>query len=149
VIATLHKNRNMPNSYIGYHFNIEPRELGSEMIAELGETALKALQKLKQESPPSYKDLWDEMILENIQILQSEEFTIEYTFAEIEQVNWNEEWEKNFEPIDVDEYHVRAPFLQTEAEYILSLSQKMSFGTGHHETTHMMIQHLLETDVTG
>jgi ribosomal protein L11 methyltransferase len=42
------------------------------------------------------------MILENIQILQSEEFTIEYTFAEIEQVNWNEEWEKNFEPIDVD-----------------------------------------------
>jgi ribosomal protein L11 methyltransferase len=40
------------------------------------------------------KDLWDEMILENIQILQSE-FT-EYTFAEIEQVNWNEEWEKNF-----------------------------------------------------
>jgi hypothetical protein len=39
---------------------------------------LKALQKLKQESPPLQKDLWDEMILENIQILQSEEFTIEY-----------------------------------------------------------------------
>jgi ribosomal protein L11 methyltransferase len=47
----------MPNSYIGYHFNIEPRELGSEiLIAEL-KPLLKALQKLKQESP-SQKDLW-------------------------------------------------------------------------------------------
>jgi ribosomal protein L11 methyltransferase len=44
-----------------------------------------------------FKDLWDETILENIQILQSEEFKIEYTFEEIDQVNWNEEWEKNFE----------------------------------------------------
>jgi ribosomal protein L11 methyltransferase len=46
---------------------------------------LKALQKLGI-SAFVQKDLWDEMILENIQILQSEEFTIEYTFAEIEQV---------------------------------------------------------------
>jgi ribosomal protein L11 methyltransferase len=65
---------------------------------------------------------------------------------------WNEEWEKNFEPIDVDgKCHVRAPFhpKQRLNMILLSLSQKMSFGTGHHETTHMMIQHLLETDVTG
>jgi ribosomal protein L11 methyltransferase len=61
----------------------------------------------------------------------------------------NEEWEKNFEPIDVDgKCHVRAP-PQTEAEYDIVIEPKMSFGTGHHETTHMMIQHLLETDVTG
>jgi ribosomal protein L11 methyltransferase len=38
---------------------------------------------------------------------------------------------------------------QTEAEYDVVIEPKMSFGTGHHETTHMMIQHLLETDVTG
>jgi ribosomal protein L11 methyltransferase len=48
------------------------------MIAELGETAFESFTELKQESPPLQKDLWDEMILENIQILQSEEFTIEY-----------------------------------------------------------------------
>jgi ribosomal protein L11 methyltransferase len=42
-LLPLHKNRNMPNSYIGYHFNIEPRELGSEiLIAELGETAFES-----------------------------------------------------------------------------------------------------------
>lgn len=66
-------------------------------------------------------------------------------------MNWNEEWEKNFEPIDVDgKCHVRAPFHpKTEAEFDIVIEPKMSFGTGHHETTHMMIQHLLETDVTG
>jgi ribosomal protein L11 methyltransferase len=68
----------------------------------------------------------------------------------IEQVNWNEEWEKNFEAIDVDgKCHVRAPFHEkTNAEFDIVIEPKMSFGTGHHETTHMMIQHILETDLT-
>ena len=66
-------------------------------------------------------------------------------------MNWNEEWEKNFEPIDVDrKCHVRAPFHEkTNAEYDIVIEPKMSFGTGHHETTHMMIQHILETDFNG
>ncbi|MDQ8014804.1 MAG: 50S ribosomal protein L11 methyltransferase, partial [Flavobacterium nitrogenifigens] len=78
-------------------------------------------------------------------------FKIEYTIEEIDQVNWNEEWEKNFEPIDVDgKCHVRAPFHEkTDAEFDIVIEPKMSFGTGHHETTHMMIQHLLEMDVKG
>ena len=78
-------------------------------------------------------------------------FTIDYTFEEIGQVNWNEEWEKNFVPIDVDgKCHVRAPFHpKTNAEYDILIEPKMSFGTGHHETTHMMIQQLLSMDVTG
>jgi ribosomal protein L11 methyltransferase len=40
------------------------------------------------------KDLWDETILEDIHILESEEFKIDYTFAEIEPINWNEEWKE-------------------------------------------------------
>ena len=74
-----------------------------------------------------------------------------YVAEEMEDKNWNEEWEKNFEPIDVDgKCHVRAPFHEkTNAEYDIVIEPKMSFGTGHHETTHMMIQHLLETDLVG
>ena len=143
----------MSNIYIGYHFTIEPLELGSEiLIAELGEKAFESF--IETETGVSafvQKDLWDEKILENIQILENPEFKIDYTFEEIEQVNWNEEWEKNFEPIDVDgKCHVRAPFHEkTNAEYDIVIEPKMSFGTGHHETTHMMIQHLLETDLVG
>ena len=142
----------MSNIYIGYHFTIAPLELGSEiLIAELGEKAFESF--IETETGVSafvQKELWDTNILEDIQILSNPEFKIEYTFEEIEQVNWNEEWEKNFEPIDVDgKCHVRAPFHEkTSAEYDIVIEPKMSFGTGHHETTHMMIQHILETDFT-
>jgi ribosomal protein L11 methyltransferase len=143
----------MSNSYIGYHFTIEPKELGSEiLIAELGEKAFESFTETETGIDAFVqKDLWDETILDDVYILQSEEFKIDYTFEEIEQVNWNEEWEKNFEPIEVDgKCHVRAPFHpKTNAEFDIVIEPKMSFGTGHHETTHMMIQHLLEMDVKG
>ena len=141
----------MSNIYIGYYFTIEPRELGSEiLLAELGETAFESFVETET-GLAAYvqKELWNENILEDIYILNNDEFKISYTFEEIEQVNWNEEWEKNFEAIDVDgKCHVRAPFHEkTNAEFDIVIEPKMSFGTGHHETTHMMIQHLLETDV--
>lgn len=143
----------MANIYIGYHFSIKPLELGSEiLIAELGETAFESFIETETGiSAYIQKDFWNENILEDIQILSNPEFEISYTFEEIEQVNWNEEWEKNFEPIDVDgKCHVRAPFHEkTNAEFDIVIEPKMSFGTGHHETTHMMIQHLLETDLVG
>ena len=143
----------MSNIYLGYHFTIEPRELGSEiLIAELGEKAFESF--IETETGISafvQKDLWTEDILDDIYILSSDEFTITHQIEEIDQVNWNEEWEKNFEAIDVDgKCHVRAPFHpKTNAEFDIVIEPKMSFGTGHHETTHMMIQHLLETDVQG
>lgn len=151
--TTFAKNNNMSNTYIGYHFKIVPLELGSEiLIAELGEKAFESF--IETESGISafvQKDLWDINLLEDIQILTNPEFKIEFTFEEIEQVNWNEEWEKNFEPIDVDgKCHVRAPFHEkTNAEFDIIIEPKMSFGTGHHETTHMMIQHILETNLVG
>jgi ribosomal protein L11 methyltransferase len=142
----------MSNIYIGYHFTIEPIELGSEiLIAELGEKAFESFIETETGiSAYVQKELWNDTILEDIQILENPEFTIKYTFEEIEQVNWNEEWEKNFEAIDVDgKCHVRAPFHEkTNAEFDIVIEPKMSFGTGHHETTHMMIQHILETDFT-
>jgi len=142
----------MSNIYIGYHFQINPLELGSEiLIAELGEKAFESFIETETGiSAYVQKELWSENILEDIQILDNSEFNISYTFEEIEQVNWNEEWEKNFEAIEVDgKCHVRAPFHEkTNAEYDIVIEPKMSFGTGHHETTHMMIQHILETDFT-
>ena len=152
-IITFAKKLFMSNIYLGYHFTIEPKEPGSEiLIAELGEKAFETFTETETGiSAYVKKDLWDENILDGIYILESEEFKIEYTVEEIDQVNWNEEWEKNFEAIDVDgKCHVRAPFHpKTNAEYDIVIEPKMSFGTGHHETTHMMIQHLLEMNVEG
>lgn len=143
----------MSNSYLGYHFKVEPKELGTEiLVAELGEKPFESFVETDF-GLTAYvqKGLWTPDILEDIYVLESPEFTISYTVEEIEQVNWNEEWEKNFEPIDVDgKCHVRAPFHpKTDAAFDIVIEPKMSFGTGHHETTHMMIQHLLEMDVKG
>lgn len=71
----------MSNIYIGYHFAIEPKELGSEiLIAELGEKAFESFTETETGiSAFVQKDLWDENILDDIFILQSEEFKIEYT----------------------------------------------------------------------
>lgn len=143
----------MSNTYIGYHFTVEPKELGSEiLVAELGELPFESFIETENGvSAYIQKEFWNENILDDVYILGNEEFKISYEFEEIEQVNWNEEWEKNFTPIDVDgKCYVRAPFHEkSNAEYEIIIEPKMSFGTGHHETTHMMIQHLLETDLVG
>ncbi|KGO93707.1 50S ribosomal protein L11 methyltransferase [Flavobacterium subsaxonicum] len=139
--------------YIGYHFTVAPKEPGAEILmAELGEMPFESFEETENGlSAYIQKQLWTEDVLNDIQILGSDEFTITYTIEEIEQVNWNEEWEKNFEPIDVDNTcRVRAPFHEKiDVQYDIVIEPKMSFGTGHHETTFMMIQHLLETDVAG
>jgi len=139
--------------YIGYYFTVEPKDPGAEILmAELGEKAFESFEETETGlSAYVQKQFWDENILSDIQIFNSDEFKISYTVEEIEQVNWNEEWERNFEPIEVDDTcRVRAPFHEyKDVTYDIVIEPKMSFGTGHHETTFMMIQHLLETDLQG
>lgn len=138
-------------SYIGYHFTVEPLVPGVEiLIAELGEKAFESFEETAiGVSAYVQQDLWTEDILEDIFILQSDQFTITYRKEEIEQVNWNEEWEKNFNPIDVEGIcYIRAPFHEkTQAKYDIVIEPKMSFGTGHHETTYMMVRQILNNDM--
>jgi ribosomal protein L11 methyltransferase len=142
---------NMSNIiYIGYQFKVTPLQPGVEiLIAELGYAGFESFVET-EEGVTAYiqKEEWNGDILNDIQILESDEFEITYTFEDIEQVNWNEEWEKNFSPIVVDDVcSVRAPFHEKpNTQYDIVIEPKMSFGTGHHETTHMMIQHILKND---
>ena len=143
----------MSEIYIGYDFVVEPVQPATEiLIAELGYAGFESFVE-NEEGVTAYikKDEWDAFILEDIQILKSTEFKITYNFNEIEQTNWNEEWEKNFNPIEVDGLvTVRAPFHEKPStKFDLVIEPKMSFGTGHHETTHMMIQHILKNDFEG
>lgn len=85
-------------------------------------------------------------------ILADNEFQhIEFTTQPLEDKNWNEEWEKNFEPVVVaGKVAIRAPFhspFQTEHEIIIE--PKMSFGTGHHATTASVIHLMLKEDFNG
>lgn len=75
----------------------------------------------------------------------------EYSFITntIEQKNWNEVWESNFEPVVVDNFcAIRADFHESinSAEHEIIITPKMSFGTGHHATTYMMIEQMRDID---
>ena len=136
--------------YIGYDFIVSlPQPATEILIAELGYVGFDSfVENEKGVTAYIQKDKWNAFILDDINILSSKEFEITFEFNEIEQTNWNEEWEKNFEPIVVDnQVTVRAPFHdKPTTKYDLVIEPKMSFGTGHHETTYMMIQHILKND---
>lgn len=134
-------------NYIEYDFTVSPTEMGAEILmAELAEVGFDSFEDtptgIKAYIP---KDSWNEQILQDIYLLSNPEFTISYQITEIEQVNWNEEWEKNFSPIVVEDLcTVRANFHPVpNTRYDIVITPKMSFGTGHHETTYMMLQQLL------
>ncbi|HQV55491.1 MAG: 50S ribosomal protein L11 methyltransferase [Chitinophagaceae bacterium] len=74
---------------------------------------------------------------------------LSYSQSTIEETNWNAVWESNFDPVIVDDFvSIRADFHEQikGVEHEILITPKMSFGTGHHATTYMMIQQMREID---
>ena len=144
----------MSNSiYLEYNFKVTPVQPASDiLIAELGEVQFESFVET-EDGVQAYikKEDWYPNILDDLHILTNPLFSIDYDYSEIEQENWNATWESNFNPIQVgDQCVVRAPFHdKPEVDYDIVIEPKMSFGTGHHETTYMMLQHILDHDFKG
>jgi len=84
--------------------------------------------------------------------LYNDMITFSYEVNLIPQKNWNEVWESNFKPIEVgDQIYVRATFHDPKPEfpYEIIIDPKMAFGTGHHDTTCLMMSSMMETDFNG
>lgn len=89
----------------------------------------------------------------NLEIVQNPLFEISFDFKKIEDQNWNEVWERNYyEPLIVnDELLIRGSFHADtpKLKYEIIIDPKMSFGTGHHETTSMVLEEIFNIDVKG
>jgi ribosomal protein L11 methyltransferase len=97
-------------------------------------------------------DDFDQEKLDEALSVYSDIFTFSYEITLIPQKNWNEVWESNFEPINInDKIFVRATFHEPRPgfAYEIVIDPKMAFGTGHHQTTSMMLELMLENEFEG
>lgn len=139
--------------YIVYHFQFsdtegfvsdvlaaELTEIGFESFLET-EAGLDAFVQSSQEDRDAISALISNFIFE---------VEISFLREELENKNWNEEWEKYFfEPILIgDKCIIHSSFHKDfpQVEYDITIDPKMAFGTGHHETTSLMVNEILQMD---
>lgn len=140
-------------NYLEFNFKIKPLQPWNDILmAELIEIGFDSFTE-EYDGILGYvqTDLFDETALKNLPLLNNPEIEITYSSAEMPNINWNEEWEKNFSPINIeDKVSIRAEFHdKTDLRFEIIIQPKMSFGTGHHATTYLMIQQMLDMDFTG
>jgi ribosomal protein L11 methyltransferase len=121
------------------------------LIAEMSELRFDSFWEKSDGEFTAYieKTFFDEQLLKDLQ-KKYPDAGISYQFSALESKNWNEEWEKNFQPIVVaNKCYVRSTFHEPRPDYPLEIiiEPKMSFGTGHHATTSMMVEQLLSLDL--
>ena len=137
--------------YIAYHFLVTPPQPGSEILmACLGELPFESFDANETGFTAYIREEDDKGL--NLDEFSLGDFTFTYSTEKIEDSNWNEEWEKNFNPIVIDDkLTIRAPFhAQTnQTKYELIIMPKMSFGTGHHQTTRLVCRQMMELEMGG
>ncbi len=143
--------------YLEFIFHTEPcMEVVNDVLsAVLGEVGFESF--VEQEGGIAayiQTSLYDEEALKSaLDSFPLADTTLTYTYKEAEDKDWNEEWEKNFfQPIVIGNrcvihstFHHDVP----QAEYDIVINPQMAFGTGHHETTSLIIGELLEADLQG
>ena len=135
-------------NYIQYSFIVSPPEPGSDILIAL--LADIGFESFTQNDFGLDAYIQDELENENlVNDLKFEDFIFSYMRTEIPKTNWNEEWEKNFSPVYVDDLVcIRAHFhdKSDKVKHDIVITPKMSFGTGHHDTTWLVSKTMFSLD---
>jgi ribosomal protein L11 methyltransferase len=135
-------------NYTQLRFTISQPEMTDVLIARLNELPILGTEEMEGQLIAYFNE--DDFNEENLHMVL-DDLNYEYQVEEIPHENWNANWESNFEPIRVnDQVGIRASFHPpfSDVTYDLEITPKMSFGTGHHETTRMMVELMCEQDFT-
>lgn len=142
--------------YSAIHFSLSPysTELSELLIALLDAENFEGIHE-DQEQVIAYvpsNNYHENSLLLIKNTLKAMACELKWKAINVPEQNWNSVWESNFEPVLVDiRCAIRAPFHPQfpKAKYQITIEPKMSFGTGHHQTTRLMVEQLLETSVNG
>lgn len=140
--------------YKVYVFTLDPYEDYSDLlIAELSERGFDSFWE-EEEKLNAYieEEAESALDLKNPPLLDGLPVEVNWHTETLKEQNWNEEWERNYTPIEVeDRLRIRATFHQPDPSFPMEvvIEPKMSFGTGHHPTTWLMAKRLLETNLQG
>ncbi|MDT8347134.1 MAG: 50S ribosomal protein L11 methyltransferase, partial [Flavobacteriaceae bacterium] len=138
------------SEFTALHFTVSPQQPWSDiLLAELSDLPFDSFEETEF-GLSAYiltKD-WKAELLTKVAVLNNNKVSINYTQEQIAKVNWNKAWESNFEPITLEnKCHIRAPFHpKADYPYSIEIMPQMSFGTGHHNTTYLMLNFILEHD---
>ncbi|MFO0357435.1 MAG: 50S ribosomal protein L11 methyltransferase [Sphingobacteriaceae bacterium] len=138
-------------AYFAYHFIVTPPQPGTEiLISLLGDMGFDSFV----ENEVGFDAYIPEELDGDLHLTEFEfdDFAFSFDKERIEQTNWNAEWEKNFEPVLVDDLLlIRAPFHEPNktVKHEIVIMPKMSFGTGHHDTTWLMCKQLFDLGIKG
>jgi len=127
--------------------NQEKRHISDIIVAQLAELGYYSFIDT-DEGLKAYieKDKFDQDDIMYLPISPLFQDIVEVNYRSIKDKNWNEEWEKNFSPVYINnKCIVRAPFheVKQKFEHNIVIEPKMSFGTGHHATTYLMLKILI------
>ena len=135
-------------NYIQYTFTVSPPEPGSDiLIAMLAELEFESFSITDTGFEAYVQSSFEDEVL--VKEIAFDDFSFSYIRKEIPKVNWNEEWEKNFNPVFVDDLVcIRAHFHPKDEtiKHDIVITPKMSFGTGHHDTTWLVSKTMFELD---
>jgi ribosomal protein L11 methyltransferase len=128
-------------------------EYSEILIAELAEAGFDTfLENENGFEAYATENKYDHGMVEVIREKYHRATPVEFSFSKIPKKNWNEEWERSFSPIVVDDRClIRANFHTNDEKYPFEIiiTPKMSFGTGHHQTTYLMIKNMLDISHKG
>ncbi len=121
-------------------------EITDLLIAELAEVGYEGFEEVEEGLKAFINEVaFDEVLVNDLAAKYSVSFTVETALAQ----NWNQVWESNFDAMQVDDFvGVRANFHQPMqgVTHEIIITPKMSFGTGHHATTYMVMQLMKDID---